>query len=88
MKVAFTPNHGRRRKVRVKGKVVGLIEHVTPTHLWRDYTDTLRSSVRWLPVGVDPHIPGPHTPTDAALLLALEGNDARKSIKALYGKAA
>jgi len=84
VKVEIQRPRNRRRAVLVKGVVVWEIELV-----WRDFKGTLRAGVRWLPVGVDPQIDGPHTPEGAALLLlALEGYDQEKAIRAHFIKVA
>jgi len=89
VKVEIRRSVNRRRQVVVGEVMVGEIQLVRPELVWRDYNGTLRAGVRWLPVGVDPQIDGPFTPEDAALLLlALNGYDERKAIKALYGRVA
>lgn len=86
MLVMILPVNGQAGKatVNANGTAVGTIEQVTPTTPWEAYDGTKRIGVRWMPTGVDPSVPGPQTPAEAALLLlALEGYDATAAIKAL-----
>ena len=90
MNVAIRPSGNGRRAVTVDGAHVGhiRIHWLDDQALWRDYSGGYRRGCRWLPEGVDPGIEGPHTPTDAALLLlALHDYDRLTAIEALYGKA-
>lgn len=70
--------------VHVDGTNVGTIGQVSPETPWADFTGAKRIGTRWMPTDLDPTIPGPATPAEAALLLlAMQGYDQTAAVKAL-----